>query len=172
MRGQFITLRAVLPEDSDHYFRWINNKELVLNNGNYRPISKQEHDQWFSHIGLQEETLTFSIVENQNNQLIGSCSLRKINQVHQNAELQIRLGETDYHNKGLGTEAIRLLVQYGFSQLNLKRIYLYVFCSNQRAIRAYEKCSFSIEGTLRKAACIQGEFIDLYLMAALSFPAF
>ena len=169
MRGDLVTLRSVLKNDNASYFKWINDKQLVLNNGSYRPISEQEHEKWFNNVILHPENLIFSIIENKESKLIGTCSLRHINQVHQNAELQIRIGEYDYQNRGLGSDAVRLLIDHGFSNLNLKRIYLYVFCDNKKAIRAYEKCLFSFEGRLRKAAYINGEFVDVDLMSILNF---
>ena len=169
MHGELVTLRTIAKGDSKSYFRWINDRELVIQNGSYRPISEQEHEIWFNNVISQTDNCVFSIVENQNNTLIGSCSLRNINQGHKNAELQIRIGEHEFQNKGMGSEAVKLLVKHGFTNMDLKRIYLYVFCSNVRAIKAYEKCLFNIEGTLRKAAYIEGNFVDMHLMSILNF---
>lgn len=168
MRGNLVTIRSLLPEDSDSYFEWINNKALVLKNSDYKPISKTDHEKWFNTITQHQNLAIFSIVANETNKLIGSCSLRNINQHHKNAELQIRIGDFAYHNRGFGSEATTLLVQYGFNVLNLKRIYLHVFCTNHRAIRAYEKCQFILEGILKKAAYIEGAFIDVALMAIIN----
>jgi RimJ/RimL family protein N-acetyltransferase len=167
MRGSLVTLRTVLAEDSDYYYQWINNKELVLLNSDFKPVSREEHDRWFTSLNDQQHLALFSIVTNQEQQLIGSCSLRNINSHHKNAELQIRIGDFDYHNRGYGSDAIKLLVQYGFSKLNLHRIYLYVFADNLKAIKAYKKCNFRIEGELEEAACINGKFINLILMAII-----
>jgi RimJ/RimL family protein N-acetyltransferase len=167
MYNQEVTLRELIPEDSEAYFRWINDEALVLHNANYKPISALEHETWFNAAKQTPNKRIFSIIENQKNTLIGSCSLNNIHSVHRHAELQIRIGETAYHNKGLGAEAVRLLVKYGQNKLNLNRIYLHVFCSNTRAIRAYEKCYFISEGILRQAACINGEFIDIQVMSTI-----
>jgi len=168
MQGKRVTLRALEQSDSDLYYQWINNKELVLYNSNFKPVSKEEHNNWFNNVKHNKNIKVFSIVENKGSQLIGSCSLRNINHEHKNAELQIRIGDFSYHGRGYGSEAVRLLVRYGFNTLNLKRIYLYVFCHNHQAIRAYKKCDFLTEGVLKKSACIQGEFIDLQLMAIVN----
>lgn len=160
-----VYLRQVLDEDSASYFKWINDKELVSYNGNYRPIMQEEHDQWFRDVVNYSDNKTFSIVENHHQKLIGTCSLRNINLSHRNAELQIRIGERDFQNRGMGTQAVKLLVEYGFEHMQLVRVYLYVFSHNVRAIKAYQNSSFEYEGTLKKAACINNEFIDLILMA-------
>lgn len=168
MYGKQIILRSLLEEDSEHYFRWINDRQLVNHNANYKPVSEFEHEKWFNTVNFSQDTKTFSIVENKHFKLIGSCSLRAINHIHRNAELQIRIGEYDFQNKGLGTEAINLLVDFGFNDLNLKRIYLHVFSDNFPAIRAYEKCDFQYEGLLRKAAFINGKYIDINIMSVIN----
>ncbi|GGI80037.1 GNAT family N-acetyltransferase [Legionella impletisoli] len=168
MHGKSISLRPIISEDSDQYFKWINNEELVSYNANYKSVSRAEHQTWFDNIQNKKDLVIFSIIFNENGQLIGSCSLRNINRQHKNAELQIRIGEMNYQNRGLGSEAVRLLVDYGFIEMQLKRIYLYVFSENIRAIKAYEKCAFITEGTLRKAAYIKEKFVDLKIMAIIN----
>ncbi len=168
MHGKHIYLRPLLAEDSDAYFKWINDKELVLKNAQFKPISKSAHEKWFENIVLDNSIIIFSIIANQNHKLIGSCSLRNIDLNHHNAELQIRIGEIDYHGQGFGSEAIHLLIEYGFLKMNLKRIYLHVFSHNIAAIKAYRKCHFKQEGVLKKAAYINGEYIDVIVMAIIN----
>jgi RimJ/RimL family protein N-acetyltransferase len=167
MNGNSVSLRPLIEEDLSSYFNWINNRELVQYNSSYKPISIFEHCNWFRSVSLQKDIAIFSIVENQTNRLIGTCSLRNINLLHKNAELQIRIGESEYQNQGFGKEAIQLLVDYGFNDLNLIRIYLHVFSDNQRAIKAYQYCNFEIEGLLKKAAFINGTYKDIHVMAIL-----
>ncbi len=59
------------------------------------------------------------------------------------------------------------MVEYGFEILNLNRIQLHVAVENQNAIRAYEKCGFKIEGTLREAMYHHNRYCDFHLMAIL-----
>ncbi|KTC95686.1 GNAT family N-acetyltransferase [Legionella erythra] len=163
MPNQLVTLRPPLPEDSKSYFNWINDRELVLHNADFKPVSWQEHERWFNHLNELPTSLFFSIVENATQLLIGSCSLRNIDT--QQAELQIRIGEPHFHGKGYGTAAVRLLVAHGFSKLKLECIYLHVFCRNVRAIKAYEKCHFKIDSKLEKAAFIDNQYIDMFRMS-------
>ncbi len=168
MPDNLITLRSPAQEDSENYFKWINDRELVLLNGNYKPVLKKDHEQWFMRTMLNDENKTFSIIANKDNKLIGTCSLRNINPAHKNAELQIRIGDRNYHGRGYGSEAVSKLVDFGFHQLHLKRIYLHVFCHNVRAIKAYQKTNFQIEGIQKKAALINNEFVDVVLMARIN----
>ena len=100
--------------------------------------------------------------------LIGSCSLRNIDAVNQNAELQIRIGEESYQNRGFGTKVTQILVEFGFRDLNLNRIYLDVFQNNKRATKPYAKCGFVEEGIKRESVFIDGEFINIVQMSILS----
>ncbi len=70
---------------------------------------------------------------------------------NQSAELAIALGELDYWGKGYGTEAARLIIEYGFRQLNLRRIRSNVFSPNHRSLKMHENLSFVREGVQRQA---------------------
>ena len=68
---------------------------------------------------------------------------------------------------GYGTDAIHLLLNFAFKDLNLNRVYLHVFETNERALRFYEKCGFIKEGVLRQAAYIDGHYLNVLVMAIL-----
>ena len=97
--------------------------------------------------------------------LIGTCQLHSISAVHRHAELQIRIGDVKQRGHGYGTDAVQLLLKFGFDDLNLHRIFLHVFADNKAAVRTYEKCGFKREGILRHAAHIDGRYVDDVLMA-------
>ena len=67
----------------------------------------------------------------------------------------------------MGTEAIRLLVEFGFTRRNLRRIHLQAIASNTGALRAYEKAGFVVEGRLREHAWVRGAYEDIVLMGIL-----
>jgi RimJ/RimL family protein N-acetyltransferase len=74
------------------------------------------------------------------------------------------LGEVRHQSQGYGQQAIRLLLRHAFHDLGLQRVYLTVLDDNPRAIRAYEKCGFTVEGRLRKHVYKRGQFRDLVFM--------
>ncbi|MGN6609052.1 MAG: GNAT family N-acetyltransferase [Jatrophihabitans sp.] len=69
--------------------------------------------------------------------------------------------------RGIGTAAMRLLVEFGFVRRNLRRIHLEVIASNAAAIRAYEKAGFVHEGRLREHSWVRGRYEDVVLMGIL-----
>ena len=93
--------------------------------------------------------------------LIGSCQLHGIHPVHRSAELQIRIGEAGERGRGHGTEAVTLLVDFAFRDLNLRRVALHVLATNERALKMYERIGFVREGVLREAAHVDGEYVDV-----------
>jgi RimJ/RimL family protein N-acetyltransferase len=167
LKSAHVTLAALRPEDSPTLFQWINDRELVLFNSAYRPVSQGEHDAWFESIRERSDVFIFGIRLCETDQLIGSCQLHSINSISRSAELQIRLGVSNERGKGYGTEAVKLLLQFAFSELNLHRVYLHVFATNPRAIQVYEKCGFVREGLLREAAFIDDRFVDVLVMGIL-----
>lgn len=163
-----IELRPLEPRDSDVLFRWINDRATVVFNAPFEPVSREDHDRWFEAVRLSRNVRIFAIVEVGTDRLIGSCQLLNISDRHRSAELQIRIGEPDARDRGLGSHAVRKLLEVGFGSLGLHRISLTVRADNPRAIRVYEKCGFQREGLLRDAAWIEGKFVDLVCMAALA----
>lgn len=80
---------------------------------------------------------------------IGEVMLADVDRRNGSAEVGIFIGEPEEWGKGYGTEALRALVDFGFGELRLERIWLEVWTENARARRAYEKAGFALEGTIR-----------------------
>ena len=162
-----VILTALRNGDSQILFEWINNRELVLSNDNYNPVHENNHQAWFGKITNKPDLRIFAIRKKETNELIGTCQLYNIDLVNRSAELQIRIGNSLNQGKGYGSQAIKLLIEYGFNDLGLERIYLHVFGNNEKALRTYMKLNFIIEGKLRKAAYLNGKFHDIIVMSLL-----
>lgn len=167
LKSEQIMLASLRNEDSPILWKWINDRDLVQFNAAYKPVSEAQHQAWFESIRQRDDVFIFGIRLLETDELIGSCQLHSVDQVSRSAELQIRLGEAAARGKGFGTEAVRLLLKFAFTDLNLNRVYLHVFDSNTRAIQVYEKNGFSREGVLRQAAYIDGRFVDVVVMGVL-----
>jgi methionyl-tRNA formyltransferase/RimJ/RimL family protein N-acetyltransferase len=163
-----VCLRPLCREDSVLLYDWINCRSLVVFNAPFYPVSEVDHSAWMeSMLTKRMDLVIFVIEELAEGHVIGTCQLFNINWQQRSAELQIRIGNETYQNKGFGTEGVMLLCEFGFTDLNLHRIYLNVFANNTRAIKAYEKCGFMREGLLKEAAYIDGVWIDVVVMAKL-----
>lgn len=98
---------------------------------------------------------------------VGNSWLANIDRDNASATLGIVMGETTSRGRGIGTEALRQVLEYGFHGLHLERIELWVLAENERAIRAYERVGFRREGVRRAHIRWGNERLDTILMAAL-----
>ena len=87
--------------------------------------------------------------------------------VNRNANMRIAIGSDEHLGMGYGPDAMRLLLEYAYGNLNLHRIELQVFDFNQRAIKAYEKVGFKREGVQRDALYYEHRYYDSIIMSML-----
>ncbi|MCB9450789.1 MAG: GNAT family N-acetyltransferase [Anaerolineaceae bacterium] len=97
----------------------------------------------------------------------GEVVINQIDTDNHRANIRIALFAEQYFGQGLGTEALRLMVDYGFKTLKLHRIELGVYAFNPRAIRVYEKLGFKREGLLRDALFYDDAYHDEIVMSLL-----
>ncbi len=112
------------------------------------------------------EGVRFSIRTLSEDKFIGEISMW-FNWQHGDAWIGIVIGERDYWGKGYGTDAMRLIVQYGFLEANLRRVSLALHSYNARALKSYEKVGFKLEGTMRSEILREGRRTDSYFMGIL-----
>jgi RimJ/RimL family protein N-acetyltransferase len=162
-----IQLGPIRRADAATLFGWINDPDLVRFNAAYQPTHESTHRAWLAGLATHRDRVVFAIRLARSKRLIGVCQLTGINPVSRQAELQIRVGDDRARGRGLGLEAVRHLLVFGFNDLNLHRISLQVFATNKRAITTYQRAGFTREGTLRDGAFINGRFVDVLVMSVL-----
>jgi len=109
----------------------------------------------------------FTIRTLENDQLIGFVDLMDINWNHGDCWVGIGIGDNNFWAKGYGTDAMHVILNYAFSELNLHRVTLGVFSYNKRAIRSYEKAGFIVEGVERSVVLRDGSRSDVIIMGIL-----
>lgn len=119
---------------------------------------------WFQD---DDSAVGFVMVLKETEEPIGFINLWGIRPKNQNAELGILIGRKDLWGQGLGKEALHLMLKYAFAELNLHRITLRVFSTNERAIRAYKSVGFVEEGRMREEIYRGGRWIDAVVMGIL-----
>jgi RimJ/RimL family protein N-acetyltransferase len=98
--------------------------------------------------------------------LIGFFGLY-VDVIHSDAMVGIGIGERDFWSKGYGTDMMKLCLRYAFLELGLERVSLGVFEYNPRAVRAYEKAGFRVEGRTRQDTLREGKRYDSLWMGML-----
>ena len=108
------------------------------------------------------------VIADLHDDLIGIARLAPLDTENRSARFSIGIFDPTLLGQGLGTEATRLAVRFGFVELGLHRISLTVLADNHRAIQAYRKCGFAEEGRFRETLWRDGEWHDDLSMAILA----
>src|SRR2546425_12801009 len=106
LKSKRVALTHVTLADLPVLLEWINDREQVLFNAPYKPVSEKQHREWFDSIGERDDVVLFAMRLLEGDALIGTCQLHSINPLHRTAELQIRLGNPEDRGHGYGTEAV------------------------------------------------------------------
>ncbi len=122
---------------------------------------------WYSTRNDQPDRLDLAVVDKATGECVGEAVLNQWDPGNESCNFRIFVGPTG-RDRGLGTEATRLIVGYGFERLGLHRISLEVYAFNPRARRAYEKVGFRAEGVLRESLRYNGEWHDATVMSILA----
>lgn len=152
-------LRKLENSDASNMLEWMHDSNV---NCNFRfDFSKMTLDDVnnFIHNSFDEKNQHFAIVDEQN-EYMGTISLKNINKVDNNAEYAI-VTRTVAHGKGLALEATKEILNYAFNELKLHKVYLNVLEENRRANRFYEKCGFKFEGMSKEFLYIKGKYHNL-----------
>jgi RimJ/RimL family protein N-acetyltransferase len=158
-------LSPIDENDAEKFTGWLNDLELTVNLQIYHGIFNVENERGFL-VNLSKEH-NYSIIDLENDELIGNCGFLDIDHLNQTAETGLFIGNKNYWNKGFGSEALTLLLDYGFNALNLNNIMLRVYSFNKRAIKSYEKVGFKIIGNRRNALRRGKETYDTIFMDIL-----
>lgn len=164
-----IRLRAIEREDIPTFVRWFNDPDVRRFLLAFEPMSKAKEERWFEARLDKEGDYLFGIEAQVADgwHLIGNVGLHRVDWVNSHCIFGIVIGEREYWGKGYGTRATRAALRFAFHTLNLHRVELEVFDFNGRAIRAYEKAGFRLEGTRREAMYQDGAYHSEHLMAIL-----
>jgi RimJ/RimL family protein N-acetyltransferase len=133
----------------------------------WRPTNEQDLETAFAALSGDADNIAFVIVDRESGDAVGVCGLYLISWVARRAQYNVLIGEPSAWNKGLGTEALSLLLDYGFGVLNLESVNLGVNAENKRARRSYEKAGFMTEGLRRKFIFRNGQYYDMVVMSIL-----
>lgn len=165
--GTKIYLSPRIVEDTELYTTWMNDPAITDYIGRSHSIVTLEGEkEYLESSSKKSDSMVFAIVDLETNELIGDISLNKIDHIRRTATLGIFVAVN--RSQGIGTEAIKLILDYGFNYLNLNNIDLQVLDVNARAIRCYEKAGFKKYGTRRKAVFLNGKYHDMVFMDILA----
>jgi RimJ/RimL family protein N-acetyltransferase len=168
--GERVRLVAPEPEKDAHFLARWSRDSAYLRLYDALPAHPRSVSFWREKLQKsidRSDEISFMILLLEQGDPVGIVTLDGILWSHRTAWLAIGLGERTSWGQGYGTEALELILRYGFSEFNLHRISLSVYEYNRRAIRTYEKLHFVIEGRAREFLERDGRRWDMLFMGLL-----
>jgi RimJ/RimL family protein N-acetyltransferase len=170
--GEKVKIRALeitdLPAIMKHWNNWENRRatDMVM------PRSELSEQKWLEKVSTpnpwRDGYVFFAIEEKISSEYLGTTTLQQVNANYRSAEYGIMIHNPENFGKGYGTDTTRVMLWVAFHILGLNSVMLRAFDFNKSGIRAYEKAGFKHVGVLRKAAFVEGQFIDVVVMDILN----
>lgn len=163
LKGQRIHLRALMEKDlTDSYLQWLNDEEVCAGNSHAMfPNTEHKMKAYFESLKNGTQQVTLAIIYTEREKHIGNVALQNINWISRSAEFAILLGDKEFWNGGYGEEASKLIMEYGFSRLNLHRIYCGTFDNNTGMRKLALKLKMKEEGLRREAVYKNGSYHNI-----------
>jgi RimJ/RimL family protein N-acetyltransferase len=166
LTGDKVRLRPMEPPDLPHFVEWLADDEVRRWLAEMdKPPTLDEEIAWYERRRSDPDSVMWAI-ELLEGRLAGSLELR-VSEHANRAELGIVIGDKALWNQGLGTDAVRAVLGYAFTELKLNRVELTTDEDNARGIRCYEKCGFIREGLLRQHRIVNRKYGNTIMMSVL-----
>lgn len=169
MRGEKVGLRA--RREADVPVLHTLHEDVVARSRQdpcpWQPIPAGSEHSPFAMAEPSDEKARFSVVDLDSQELAGAASLWGIDAHNRTAHLGISLLPA-FHGRGLGSDVVRVLCEYGFVVRGLQRLQVETLADNTPMIAAATKAGFAVEGTLRRSAWVYGAFVDEVVLGLLA----
>ncbi|ELS53431.1 GNAT family N-acetyltransferase [Streptomyces viridochromogenes] len=167
LAGDKTVLRPFTAADADLMWEIIEDPEVER--FTYAPdneLTLERVRSWYASLSDRPDRLDLAVTDRVTGELVGEVVLYEWERHARSCTFRTLIGPRG-RDRGIGTEATRLIVGYGFEQLGLHRVQLEAYRHNHRALRVYEKVGFVTEGIRREAQSRDGEWMDEVIMAIL-----
>jgi len=170
LKGKKVSLHAVERADLQQLRDWRNNPDFRKYFREYRELNMQQQEQWFEKSVVDDNnTQMFVIRKNKGNELIGCCGLIYINWVHRNADLSLYVGWEDTYidEEGYAEESCKILLDYGFNELGLNKVWTEIYEFDDKKKALYDKFGFQRDGLLRDNYWYDGKWWNSRILSLL-----
>ena len=169
LESQRLWLRQTETKDVDDLFEMISDPEVAEFEYFYPVTSKDQAlkfiERYKEELNNKEE-ITWGLFLKETNQLIGTCCLGDFDEGARRAEIGYDISKKHW-GKGYGSEGVKAVVDFGFTQMNLNRIEAFITPGNNASEKVLEKLKFTREGLVRQRDLMKGKLVDGVIMAML-----
>ncbi len=161
-------LRKIVSTDQQKIYEGLSHPEVIKYYGvSYSSFEATKAQMDFYNELLSNETgIWWAICQKQNHQFIGACGFNNRMKEHRKAEIGFWL-LPEFQQKGYMSEAVKKVIEYGFTEMNLHRIEAIIETGNDNSSKLLRKMGFAYEGTNKECEIKNGRFIDLEVYALL-----
>ena len=162
-----VGLREVRREDLELFKSWRNVEHDTRNYRTIGPLTTENQEwYWKNVVNNPDKHKVFTVVKNDTLAVIGEIRLSNINLLDGDAEIGILLNPK-FRGQGYGSEALKLIVSFGFNRLRLHRIEAQYIISNTSSQRLFESCGFKLDGVRRESKYFDGKYNDVVMVSLL-----
>lgn len=171
LKGQQVYLVALEKDDLKVLMNWRNNVQLRRNFREYRELNLELQEKWYREsVQNNPSVLMFCIRRLSDNEFLGCCGLTYIHSVYRHADLSLYIGWKDTYidDEGYAREACMLLLDYGFNDLGLNKVWTEIYVFDDKKKKLYDSLGFKVDGVLRENYFHAGRFWDSYILSLLA----
>ena len=164
LQSSRLLLRALQPADlNDSYLGWLNDPAInrYLETRFLPQTLEALVAYWETHRD-DPASPWFAICRTDDGRHIGNIKLGPIQWLHRRADISLFIGDRSCWGQGYASEAIAMVRDWSFLELDLKKLNAGIYTGNIGSRRAFEKCGFELEGTIRKDVVSSGERLDVW----------
>ena len=147
LKGENIQLRALEPSDLETLYQWENDTNIWKVSQTIAPFSKHVLTQYLANAHQDIFTAKqLRLIIEKEGRSIGTIDLFDFEPTHQRAGVGIWIADEGERQKGYAKEALQLLIDYAFKQLQLKQIYCNISSANKASINLFSGLDFMLVG--------------------------
>lgn len=171
IKGNKVALRSLEIGDLPQLRVWRNLSGFRKNFREVRELSLNDQEHWFKHLQNTRDTnFMFGIERISDNKLVGACGLLYVNWIIRSADFSFYIGDNEAYidDEGIALEASNLLINYGFNNLNLNKIWMELYEFDIQKIDFFTKIhKFKQDGILRENCFEDGKYWDSIIISLL-----
>ncbi len=166
-----LRLIGLSPDDMKYIFQNLTKSEIkkILGHRSEEDYLKEESKYKNGYSSYNRSFILFLLTDKESDKIIGRCGIHNWNIEHRRAEIGYVMHDENYRRKGLMTETIHAIINYGFKKMNLNRIDALVGIGNIPSLRLMEKFNFIKEGVLRQHNFVNDKFEDSVIFSKLCY---
>lgn len=165
LESDIFYLRKISIDDcNENYLKWMNDPEInKYLESRFMTHTIDSLKDFVTSMNSSENNVLFAIIDKESDTHIGNIKLGNIHPVHKYADIGLIIGDKNYWGRGIATNAIKLVSEFAFEELNLRKVFAGVYENNIGSIRAFEKCGFKKAYVKKDNYFFEGKFINAFV---------